>query len=235
MIIRSPPLQIGQQLWSLLGSGPGPSCERSHSVTDRQIHPFDKSGIEPSCEAHPLQGDLEICLCSKPHHMGHPHQLASPVAFFHLAIDQARRHLPPEHFPPSTYHFSPLSKMSGQGIKVEIQAITREERETARGQDVSQGVDDGMRSVLRSGAQMEHGKKLRTGVDDQPKPEHVVRAAQPGSEFVQLEVWKVEMAEEALVQGVRVFTRTGQPVSDGGLSKAEDPFSGRWVQSFGQR
>ncbi len=41
--------------------------------------------------------------------------------------------------------------MSREGIKVEIQAITREERETARGQDVSQGVDDGMRSVLRAG------------------------------------------------------------------------------------
>src|SRR6266699_3776201 len=64
--------------------------------------------------------------------MGHPHQLAPPIAFFHLAIDQARRHLPPEDFPPSTSHISPLPKMSREGIKVEIQAITREERETER-------------------------------------------------------------------------------------------------------
>ena len=51
-----------------------------------------------------------------------------------------------------------------------------------------QGVDDAMRSVLRSGAQMEHRKNLGAGVDDQPQPEDLCGAAQPGSEFVQLQV-----------------------------------------------
>jgi len=43
------------------------------------------------------------------------------------------------------------------------------------------------------------------------------------------------MEEEALVQDPRVLARTGEPGGNGGLSKAENPFSGRWVQSFGQR
>ena len=43
------------------------------------------------------------------------------------------------------------------------------------------------------------------------------------------------MAEKALVQGVRVPTSASQPRGDGGLSKAEDPFSSRRVQPFGQR
>ena len=42
------------------------------------------------------------------------------------------------------------------------------------------------------------------------------------------------MAEEALVQGLRMLACMGQPGRDGGLSKAEDPFSGRRVQSFGE-
>jgi len=52
---------------------------------------------------------------------------------------------------------------------------------------------------------------------------------------VQLEVWEVQMEEEALVQDPRVLARTGEPGGNGGLSKAENPFSGRWVQSFSQR
>jgi hypothetical protein len=43
--------------------------------------------------------------------------------------------------------------------------------------------------VLCSGTQMEDGKNLREGVDDQPEPQHVLRAAQPGTEFVQLQVF----------------------------------------------
>jgi hypothetical protein len=46
---------------------------------------------------------------------------------------------------------------------------------------------------------MEDGKNLRAGVDGQPEPEDVLIAAQPGSQFIQLEVWEPEMAEGTLV------------------------------------
>ena len=62
------------------------------------------------------------------------------------------------------------------------------------GQDLSQGVDDAMRGVLGTGAQMEDGKQLRSGVDDQPEPEHLCGAAQPGPQFVHLHVWELEVA-----------------------------------------
>jgi hypothetical protein len=78
------------------------------------------------------------------------------------------------------------------------------------GQDLSQGMDHRMSRVLRAGAKMEDGKQLRTGVDDQPDPEHLGGAAQPGSQFIQLQMREVQMEEEALVQGVRVFASTGQ-------------------------
>jgi hypothetical protein len=46
---------------------------------------------------------------------------------------------------------------------------------------------------------MEHGQNLRTGVDDQPEPQHLGTTAEPGSQFVQLQVREVELEEEALV------------------------------------
>ncbi len=195
MIVGSPPLEMSQQLWGLLSGGPGATSQRRYSMTDAQINPFNKSGVEPSREAHPLQGDREICLCPEAHHLRDPRQLTPPIAFFHLAVDQTRRHLPSMCFPPSLNHLKPLAEMGRESIKVHIQAITGEERQTARGQDLSQGVDECMRHVLRAGTQMEDGKKLRARVDSQPQPEHLCGAAQPCSQFVQLEVWELEMAE----------------------------------------
>jgi hypothetical protein len=45
------------------------------------------------------------------------------------------------------------------------------------GEDLSQGVNNPMCHVLCAGTQLKDGKNLRTGVDGQPQPEHVVRAA----------------------------------------------------------
>ena len=94
--------------------------QRSHPVTDGQIHPFDKSGIQSSREAHPLQGDHKICLCPEAHHMRDPNQLALPITFFHLAVRQSRRHLPLEHVPPSTKSCEPLAKMGSQRVEVQV-------------------------------------------------------------------------------------------------------------------
>jgi hypothetical protein len=40
-------------------------------------------------------------------------------------------------------------------------------------------------------------------------------------------------AKEALVQGMRVLTSTGQPGGDRGLTITKDPFSGGRIQPFG--
>ncbi len=54
VIVRPPPLQMGQQLWSLLGRGPGAASQRGYAMADRQIHSFDKGGVELSREAQSL-------------------------------------------------------------------------------------------------------------------------------------------------------------------------------------
>jgi hypothetical protein len=82
-----------------------------------------------------------------------------------------------------------------------------------------------MRHLLRAGAELKHWKNLGEGIDGQPQPEHVCGTAEPGAQFVQLQVREVEMAEVALVQGLCVLASSGQPDGDGGLSKAEDTLS----------
>jgi len=45
-------------------------------------------------------------------------------AFFHLAVDQARSHLPSAYVSPSTSLFPPCPKMSRESIKVAIESVT---------------------------------------------------------------------------------------------------------------
>jgi hypothetical protein len=89
--------------------------------------------------------------------------------------------------------------------------------------------------ILCAGAEMEHGKNLREGIDGQPQPEHVCGAAQPGAQFVQLQVREPQMAEGALVQGLCVLASASQPAGDRGLPIAEDTLCGGSIQPFGQR
>jgi hypothetical protein len=91
-----------------------------------------------------------------------------------------------------------------------------------------------MRGVLRARTQMEDGKQLRRGVDDQPQPQDAGMAAQPCANFIQLQVWEVQMAEGPLVQRLSMLACTREPPRDGRLTGAEDTLSRRSVQSFGK-
>jgi hypothetical protein len=133
-------------------------------------------------------------------------QLAPPVAFFHLAVDQTSRHLPLSHSPPATTRLaSQWPKWAVRAEKYKFNPSLVKSGIQKGGQDVSQGVDDAMRGVLRAGTQMQDGKKLCARVDDKPEPRHLFGATEPCAQFVQLEVREVEMAEEALMQGLRVL------------------------------
>ena len=57
---------------------------------------------------------------------------------------------------------------------------------------------------------MEHRQNLRTGVDDQPEPQHLGTTAEPGSEFVQLQVRELEIAEVVLMQRLSVFASASE-------------------------
>jgi hypothetical protein len=88
--------------------------------------------------------------------------------------------------------------------------ITGKERKTAWGQHLSQGVNHRMGHVLGAGTQLQDGKHLGARIDDQPQPENLCGAAQPDSQFVQLQMRHMQVAEAALVQGLRLFASTCQ-------------------------
>jgi hypothetical protein len=82
---------------------------------------------------------------------------------------------------------------------------------------------------------MQDRKDLRTGVDGQPQPQDVGVAAQSGSNFVQLQVREVQVAEGALMEKLSMLACAREPSGDGGLSKAENPLCSGRIQPFGQR
>jgi len=92
-----------------------------------------------------------------------------------------------------------------------------------------------MGHVLCTRTQLEDGKNLGAGINSQPQPQDLCGAAQPGSQFVQLQVREVQVAEAALVQGVCMPACTSEPGRDGSLTGAEDPRSRGRVKPFSQR
>jgi hypothetical protein len=62
-----------------------------------------------------------------------------------------------------------------------------------------------------------------------------LRAAQPGAQFIQLQMREPEMGKEAFVQGLSVRARAHQPRHDRRLTVAEDAQGLGSVQPFGQR
>jgi hypothetical protein len=81
---------------------------------------------------------------------------------------------------------------------------------------------------------MQDGKYLRTGINGQPQPQDLFGAAQPGAQFVQLDIRKLEMTEKMLVEALSVLPCAGQPGDNRRLTVAEDPLGGGRVQAFGQ-
>ncbi len=81
---------------------------------------------------------------------------------------------------------------------------------------------------------MQDGKYFRTGIDGQPEPEDLFGSVQPGAQFVQLDIRKLEMTEKMLMEDVSVLPCAGQPADDCRLTVAEDPLGGGRVQAFGQ-
>jgi len=95
--------------------------------------------------------------------------------------------------------------VGGEGIEVQVQAITGEKRDAVRGQDLSQRVDEPMSHGLAARAELKHRNNLGERIDGQPEPENLVGSAQPGAQFIQLKMREPERAERALVQCLSVL------------------------------
>jgi hypothetical protein len=92
-----------------------------------------------------------------------------------------------------------------------------------------------MGQVLGARAKVEDGQKLGAGINGKREPLHLLMATQLGTEFVQLHVWEMEVAEGAFVQELSVLACPRQPPRDGRLTGAKDPRGRRRVESLSQR
>jgi hypothetical protein len=70
------------------------------------------------------------------------------------------------------------------------------------GQLLSQAVDEQLSHQVRPRAQWEHRNALGERIDSHPEPKDLRVAAQACSQFIQLQVRDLEMAEGALLQGL---------------------------------
>ncbi len=61
-------------------------------------------------------------------------------------------------------------------------------------------MDEVMGRVLGARAEGEHWDQLAQWVNDDPEPQHVRPVAQPGPEFIQLEVGQLQPLEPAVMQ-----------------------------------
>jgi hypothetical protein len=100
---------------------------------------------------------------------------------------------------------------------------------------LSQRVDEELGHVLGAGTQLEDGNALAQRINGDPEPQDLGVAAQPRAQFVQWQMRQREVTKGALMQGLGMRPCPQEPMCDGRMSKAKDPFSRRQIQSFRQR
>jgi hypothetical protein len=82
------------------------------------------------------------------------------------------------------------------------------------GQLLAQPVDEQLRHLVRSRTQLEHRNALGEWIDGHPEPQNLRVAAQACSQFIQLQMRDLEMAERALMQDLGIRSCLQQPVRD---------------------
>jgi hypothetical protein len=128
------------------------------------------------------------------------------VSLLDLTVDQVGQHLP--FACAVTNDADPLTEVGRQRVEVQVQPITGENRQAARGKPETQVMDDGMRCHLGPRAKVQHRDEFGQWVERHPQPEDVCSITEACPEFIELEVWEREVPNPAVVQGGAVLTRT---------------------------
>jgi len=183
MIIRPPPLQIGKQFARELCRGPRatpsarPPDTATGGVTQSKVDAFDESRVECAGETERFEAVGEMGQVAQAHaafdpsfHSGQaPSESAAAIGFLDLAVQQVERHLPTEFA--RSHIRDPLTEMGGDRIEVEVEAVTGEDRQTARSQDERDGVKQSIGHVLGAWTELECRDQLGGRVKGDPHPQ----------------------------------------------------------------
>jgi len=82
---------------------------------------------------------------------------------------------------------------------------------------------------------MQHRDDFTDRIDGHPEPEDVGTAAEPGAQFIELDVRQMQALENAVVEHGSVLPSAGQPGGDCGMAVAKDPYCRRDIHPFCER
>jgi len=86
--------------------------------------------------------------------------------------------------------------MGGEGVEVQVEAVTRKDRNAAGSQDERDHMDEGIGQVLSPRPDLQGGHDLGHGIKGDPHPEVLRLVAQSGEQRIQLEMTQVQRVEE---------------------------------------
>ena len=89
-----------------------------------------------------------------------------------------------------------MTEVGGEGVEVQVEAVTRKDWGAAGSQDERDRMDEGMGQVLSPRPDLQGGPDLGHGIKGDPHPEVVRLVAQSGEQLIQLEMPEVQMVEE---------------------------------------
>jgi len=101
--------------------------------------------------------------------------------------------------------------MGGDGIEVEIEAVTGKDRQTARSQDEHDGVKQGIRHILGAWAELQRRQEFGHRVKRHLHPQVIGCVAQSGVQFIQLHMPEGQVPEEMSLSLVGVLTGAREP------------------------
>jgi len=86
--------------------------------------------------------------------------------------------------------------MGGVGVEVQVEAVTRKDRNAAGGQDERDRMDEGMGQVQSPRPNLQGRHDLGHGIKGDPHPEILRLVAHSGQQLIQLEMLQVQRMEE---------------------------------------
>src|SRR5262249_993538 len=84
-------------------------------------------------------------------------------------------------------------------------------------------------------SQMQHRDDFTDRIDGHPEPEYLSTVAEPGTQFIELDVRQVQALENAVVEHGSVLPSSSQPGGDCGVALAKDPYRRRDIHPFCER
>ncbi len=133
-----------------------------------QAEAFDESGLDLARPAAGEESRLELVKRSEQGAALDADEAAPTIMFDELSVKEAGADLPIVFL--ATHGLNPVAEMGGECIKVQLQALAGEYRQTILRQHFHEGMHDHMCHRWSARPNFQHGDDFAAGVDGEPDP-----------------------------------------------------------------